>query len=99
MSLSVVWLEQAEDDLKALPDWRMAAAVDAAVNRFAAEGVGFLRHIHIEDVPDEWRLYLAGRGAAVYVVVRRTAATLYVETRRASSVISSRSRTLAVSER
>jgi hypothetical protein len=57
MSLAVEWLEEAERDLLSLPDWRLAAAIDAAVLRFAADGIGFLRHVNAADGTDEWRLY------------------------------------------
>lgn len=33
MSLRLEWFEEAEADLLRIPDWRVAAAVDAAVNR------------------------------------------------------------------
>lgn len=77
MSLQVDGAEPARRDLEALPDWRLAATVDAAVDQLAHDGVGFVQHIHRSDGPDEFRLLIPR--VRTYVRVRRTPTILYVE--------------------
>ncbi len=77
MSREVEWTSPAARDLAALPDWRLAALVDAAVDRHAAEGIGFVLHVRVEDGPDEFRLLIPQ--VRTYVLIRRTPTTLTVE--------------------
>lgn len=77
MSLRLEWFEEAEADLLQIPDWRVAAAVDAAVNRLAREAIGFVLRLPSQDEGTEFRLLIPGM--RTYVRVRRSASTLYVE--------------------
>lgn len=77
MSLRIEWTSPAAHDLAALPDWRLAAVVDAAVDRYAGSGIGFVLHLRLADGPDEFRLLIPR--VRTYVRVRRTVTTLYVE--------------------
>ncbi|MBK6692017.1 MAG: hypothetical protein IPG50_07400 [Myxococcales bacterium] len=77
MSRAVEWTSPAARDLAALPDWRLAALVDAAVDRHATEGIGFVLHVRVEDGPDEFRLLIPQ--VRTYVLIRRTPTTLTVE--------------------
>lgn len=77
MSRAVEWLPRAFADLMSVTDYRVAEAVDAAVDRYAAEGVGFVVHVEVADGPDEFRLLIPRM--RTYVLIRRTATTLYVE--------------------
>lgn len=52
MALVVEWFPRALDDLIALPDWRLATIIDAAVDRYAVEGVGFVLRVEVHDGPD-----------------------------------------------
>ena len=76
MSLRVEWFEDAEEDLKRLPDWRLADNVDAAVMRLA-NGVGFVLHVMHTDAPDEFRLLIPKM--RTYVRIRRSPTTIFVE--------------------
>ena len=77
MSRAVEWLPRARADLRQLPDWRIAEAVANAVHRNATEGVGFVLHVLVDDGPDEFRLLIPRM--RTYVLVRRSATTLFVE--------------------
>ena len=60
MTRAVVWLPEAVDDLLAIPDASEAAAVDAAVQRYARAAEGFVRRLPQIDTADEHRLYVQG---------------------------------------
>lgn len=77
MSLRAEWFDDALADLARLPDWRLGVAIDAAVERYAAEGIGFVLQVPMSDGPDEYRLLIPR--LRTYVRIRRTASTLYVE--------------------
>lgn len=77
MSLQVEWFPRALDDLLNLRDWRVAETIDAAVNRYAAQGIGFILRVAAIHGPDEHRLLVPGM--RTYVRVRRSPSTLYVE--------------------
>lgn len=77
MSVRAEWFDDAIEDLARLPDWRLAVAVDEAVERYAGEGVGFVLHVTVEEGPDEFRLLIPR--VRTYVLVRRRANALYVE--------------------
>ncbi|MBK6693900.1 MAG: hypothetical protein IPG50_17085 [Myxococcales bacterium] len=77
MSVQVVWAAAAETDLLALPDWNLAAIVDAAVARYAAHGIGFVLHVPSQSGADQFRLLIPR--TRTYVRVRRSPTTLYVE--------------------
>jgi hypothetical protein len=73
--LEPVWYESAVHDLEALPHWREAEQVAAAVRSYAEHGVGFVRRVLREDGPDEYRLYVG----EFYVRVRTIESQLHVE--------------------
>jgi hypothetical protein len=73
--VTVVWYRAAQEDLLALPHWRIAEQVAAAVRTYAESEVGFVRRVVHDEVPDEWRLYVG----AFYVRVRVVTDTLHVE--------------------
>ncbi len=64
MSLRVEWHARAVDDLRALPSWRDAETVDAAVNRWAREGEGEVR---VGERRGDYRL-VVGRFAAAFTL-------------------------------
>lgn len=77
MSLRIDWSAPARNDLANLPDWRLAATIDAAVERYAAEGVGFVLRVPQSEAPDEFRLLIPRIRS--YVRIRVSSTTLYVE--------------------
>jgi hypothetical protein len=73
--LEPIWYESAVGDLEALPHWREAEQVAAAVRLYAEQGIGFVRRVLSDDGPDEYRLYVG----EFYVRVRTIGSQLHVE--------------------
>ena len=72
----VHWDQRARDELLAIPSVDDAVSVDATVQHFARDSVGFVRHIEREGEPTEMRLYVALVG--YYVVFHADAEAVYV---------------------
>lgn len=70
-----IWYPAAVADLEALPHWRDAEQVAAAVRLYAEREVGFLRRVMRDSAPDESRLYVG----AHYIRVRVEGTHLHVE--------------------
>jgi hypothetical protein len=77
MSLRVEWFRQAQADLLGLPDWRLAEKVDAAVMRYAQDGIGFVLRVHDPKGSPEYRLLIPG--TRTFVRIRSHEGTLYIE--------------------
>lgn len=74
MTWALRWSVVAERDLLSIP-WRVAAAVDAAVMRFAATGQGNVRRV---EPTDPWRLKLRVPGAEARLFVDATERVIHV---------------------
>jgi mRNA-degrading endonuclease RelE of RelBE toxin-antitoxin system len=73
MAWAVRWAFPAEQDLKNLPHWQVAARVDAAIQELANTGKGDLRRVNTDSGGQEYRLYVRPFFARVtYEVNTRT---------------------------
>lgn len=73
--LEPIWYPAAVADLEALPHWRDAEQVAAAVRLYAERRVGFLRQLVDDSAPTESRLYVG----VFYARVRVEGNRLHVE--------------------
>lgn len=77
MSLLIDWGAEATKDLLNVPSIESAEQIAHAVYRYGQKRIGFVLHVHVDDAPDEFRLLIPRMRS--YVLVRRSAMTLYVE--------------------
>jgi len=77
MKRAVRWFPLAVDDLRALPDWRIAAEADRVLEHFAATGRGFVVRLPNPGGADEYRLYFPPH--PYYARIRYTDDVVYVE--------------------